>query len=67
MKKDNKYNDKLKAKLKEGLKEHNLSDEEIEDLMKLEGEIAQLMLDQGITDFQMNDYIMTSKEECGWG
>lgn len=59
-------NDKLKAKLKEELKEHNLSDEEIEDLMRLEGEIAQLMLDQGITDFQINDYIMTSKEECGW-
>lgn len=63
-KKSNK--DELKDKLKEELKEYNLSDEEIEDLMKLEGEIAQLMLDQGITDFQIEDYIMNSKEECGW-
>ena len=67
MKKDDKFEDKLKETLKEELKEYNLSDEEIEDLMKLEGEIAQLMLDQGITDFQIKDYIMDSKEECGWG
>lgn len=70
MEKD-KQNDKqkdelVKVKLKEELKEYNLSDEEIEDLIKLEGEIAQLMLDKGITDFQIEDYIMDSKEECGW-
>ena len=59
--------DKLKETFKKELKEYNLSDEEIDDLMRLEGEIAQLMLDQGITDFQIEDYIMNSKEECGWG
>lgn len=59
--------ERLKETLKEELKEYDLSDEEIEDLMKLEGEIAQLMLDQGITDFQIEDYIMDTKEECGWG
>lgn len=53
----------MKETLKEELKEYDLSDEEIKDLMKLEGEIAQLMLVSGMTYEQAEEYIADCREE----
>ena len=51
-------------KLREELKrKYNLSEEDIENLEKLEAEIAEAMLNLGMTYGQAEEYIESAKEE----